>query len=308
MQKVSVIMPCFNHARFLPDSVISILRQTHADLELIIIDDCSSDNSWQVMSRFAVDDPRIKVIRHERNQGLPKSRNDALRMAKGAFIAFCDSDDVWESDKLEVQLDLLRKNPDYDVVYCDTLIINETGLLTGQRFSEVFPLPKSPSGWLFRDLVRANFINVQSALMRKHCLESVNHFDEDLGALEDWWYWVQLSLDHRFLYFQQPLARYRVHNQSMNAMNRRSFPVNRFKIFRRMLRKYPGLSARAKADINYQMGVDLCTLGKCRSARHFLFNAVRLSTTDVRAFQGFWKAWARILFLAFTRQMESFET
>src|SRR5437867_410613 len=100
MPAVSVIMPCFNHARFLADAVDGVLRQTHADLELLITDDGSTDNSWEVMSRFARADWRIKLIRHEKNEGLPKSRNDGLRMAKGDFIAFCDSDDVWERNKL----------------------------------------------------------------------------------------------------------------------------------------------------------------------------------------------------------------
>src|ERR1017187_4327252 len=102
MPKVSVIMPCFNHARFVVESVSGILAQTHPDLELIIVEDCSSDNSWDVIRSLTAKDSRIKVIRHERNQGVSKSRNDGLCMATGQFIAFCDADDVWEYDKLRV--------------------------------------------------------------------------------------------------------------------------------------------------------------------------------------------------------------
>jgi glycosyltransferase involved in cell wall biosynthesis len=287
-------MPSFNHAHFIVDSVTSVLCQTHADLELIITDDCSSDGSWALINKIADEDSRIKLIKHERNQGLPSARNHGLRLAEGSFIAFCDSDDVWEAAKLSTQLHLLESNPGFDVVYGDTLIINGDGSLTGQRFSEVHPLPSVPSGWLFHELVHGNFINVQTALMRKECLQSVRHFDEDLGVLEDWWYWVQLSQHHRFLYSPEPLARYRIHSQSSNVVKKRAFCVNRIKIFRRMQRKCCGLSTCAKADINYDIGVDLWTLGKNRSARRFLWAVVRLSIADPRAFNRCCKAVVRL--------------
>src|SRR5437879_5335794 len=103
MPSVSVIMPCFNHGRFVKESVNGVLGQTHGDLELVIIDDCSSDKSWQIISGIARDDPRIKAIRHARNEGVAKSRNDGLRVAKGEFIAFCDADDIWDQGKLKFQ-------------------------------------------------------------------------------------------------------------------------------------------------------------------------------------------------------------
>jgi teichuronic acid biosynthesis glycosyltransferase TuaG len=280
MPKVSVVMPCFNHAQFVAEAAQSVLRQTHTDLELIITDDRSSDNSWEVMSRIADGDARVKLIRHQQNQGLPKSRNDALAESRGEFIAFCDSDDVWEPEKIRMQVKLLEENPEFDMVYCDTLIIDENGSLTGQRFSERHPLPKRSTGWLFPELVRGNFINVQSALMRRRCLASIDHFDEELGVLEDWWYWVQLSRKHRFLYSPELLARYRVHSQSMNSMKKRSFPIFRCRIYRKILRQYGDLSSYAKAEIFYAMGVDLCSLGKPRIGRRLLWNALRFSSTN----------------------------
>jgi len=288
-------MPCFNHARFLKEAADSVLRQTHTDLELVIIDDCSLDNSWEVMTRLAAADSRVELVRHEFNQGLPKSRNDGLQVAKGDLIAFCDADDVWETGKLTKQVALLQDHPSEDVVYCDTFIIDGNSELTGERFSELYPLPKTSSGWLFQELINRNFINVQSALMRRRLLESVHGFDEDLGVLEDWWYWIQLSRTHRFLYSPEPLARYRVHSQSMNAMKRRSFPVNRIKIYRRMLRKYPDLSRRTRADIAYYMGMDLRILGKRPMARRLLWNAVLLSATELRGSSRLCKAMARLI-------------
>lgn len=283
MPKVSVILPCFNHARFVTEAAESVLGQTHRDLELIITDDCSSDNSWEVIKGIAARDERVRIIRHEKNQGLPTSRNDGLRIATGEFIAFCDADDVWEPQKAAAQVELLLDNPTYDVVYCETLIIDEHSRLTGQRFSQIYPLAKVTSGWLFAELVKRNFINVQSAMMRKSCLKTVSQFDADLGVLEDWWYWVQLAPHHQFLYSPQPLARYRIHSQSMNSMKKRCFPVTRIRIYRRMLCKYPDLPRRTCAEIAYTMGVDLCNLKKCRIGRRLLWKSVWLAFPDPRA-------------------------
>ena len=295
MMKVSVIMPCYNHGEFLMQSVQSILWQTHKELELIIIDDYSTDDSWAVTTKCAADDVRIRPIRHEQNRGLSRSRNDGLQAATGEFIAFCDSDDIWEPEKLSSQLTLLEENPQYDVVYCDTLIIDGRGTPTGQRFTDLYPLPKVPSGALFAELVRRNFINIQSVMLRRGCVQAIGPFDEQIELVQDWWYWVRLSRQFRFLYWPKPLARYRVHARSTNLVQQRGYCVNRFRVFRRMLREYGDLSRATKANIVYQMGTNLCMVGKCRLGRRLLWDAVGLSLKDPRAFSTLARSCRRII-------------
>lgn len=294
MPMVSVIMPCFNHAQFLADSIQSILRQTHSDLELIIVDDCSSDHSAEVIGKFSAGDSRIKVIRHERNQGLSRSRNDALRLAAGEFIAFCDADDVWEIDKLKTQVGSLESQPDYVLAYSDTLIIDEHGVPTGRRFSENYNLPKTPTGRLFDDLLGGNFVNILSVLMRKECVEEVGPFDERVRWVQDWWYWVQLSRRHRFLYSARPLAKYRVHSRSTNLVQKRAYCLDRIRVFRWILRKYTDLRPGIKAHILYDMGVDLCSLGKYGTGRRLFWGAARWSVADARSLGRLCKAAVRI--------------
>jgi glycosyltransferase involved in cell wall biosynthesis len=276
-------MPCFNHARFVRDSVDGILRQTCSDFELIIVDDCSADNSWEVIQSVAGYDPRIRVFRHERNLGASKSRNDALRVAQGKFIGFCDADDIWEPDKLRIQVNLLQNHPEFDVVYCDTIIVDENGLSNSQRFSEWFPPPRAASGWLFRELVRRNFINMQSVLMRRECVQRVGQFDEGIKWVEDWWYWIRVSHDHRLLYSQQPLARYRVHQRSTALVERRGYKANRVKVFHRILRNYPELPSKLKAEIYYHIGVALTCLGKRNYACRCFLRSVEWQRPNIRA-------------------------
>lgn len=114
---VSIIMPSYNTARFIQDSIESVLTQTHTNWELIIVDDCSKDNTDEIVSQYLQDD-RIIYLKNEKNSGAAVSRNRALREAKGRWIAFLDSDDLWEPDKLQKQVAFMKDNGYYFSYTC----------------------------------------------------------------------------------------------------------------------------------------------------------------------------------------------
>ncbi len=120
---VSIIMPSYNTAKYIPDSINSVLSQTYRNFELIIVDDCSTDNTDEAVKPF-LSDNRIKYLKNEKNSGAAVSRNYALREAKGKWIAFLDSDDLWEKDKLEKQISFMVKNG-YKFSYTDYIEIDE---------------------------------------------------------------------------------------------------------------------------------------------------------------------------------------
>src|SRR5262245_26625726 len=230
------------------------------------------------MQATKASDPRVVAIHHERNRGLAASRNDALRVATGEFIAYCDADDIWERDKLEFQLGLLRSHPGCDLAYCDTTIIDEAGAPTGQRFSQMYPPAARSSGNLFEVLLEKNFINIQSVLMRRRCLDTVDHFEESFRVLEDWWYWLQLAPTHEFVYADKLVAQYRVHGNTLNAKKKRLFPVTRVRIFRRLLESQR-LSPAQRARVLFSMGADLSDLGRRKWGRRMLCEAARDAST-----------------------------
>ena len=123
MTKISIIMPVYNTARFLPNTIQSVLNQTESDFELICVDDGSSDNSLEVLHAFAQEDPRIRVF-SQTNQGAATARNAALLQATGEYIAYLDSDDCWHPAFLNVMVSSLVKN-NVDVAWCDTCIWGE---------------------------------------------------------------------------------------------------------------------------------------------------------------------------------------
>jgi glycosyltransferase involved in cell wall biosynthesis len=292
---VSVIMPCYNHGRFVAESARSILGQTHKELELIIVDDFSADDSRQVLTTLAGQDQRIKLVLHEKNQGASKSRNDGLAVARGDFICFCDADDLWMPEKLSVQLETLERNRQYDVAYCDARIIDEHGAATGRRFSGMFPPPKNPTGQLFSQLCLRNFINMQTVMLRRKCLQPGANFDGNIKWVEDWWYWIQLSKKHLFVYSEQPLAEYRVHSRSTNLTQRQGYHINRFKVFHRALKGYPDISPEVRSQIWYHMAVCLLHLHKPGLGRRFLIQALKISLQDWSAIPQGVRPLARLL-------------
>ena len=294
MPRVSVIMPCYNHARYVGESVATVLGQTFADLELIVVDDKSKDNSVELLREIASGDARLKLVVHEKNQGASRSRNDGLHLAKGEFVGFCDADDLWNPDKLECQIKLLTEHSDCDLTYCDSVIIDEAGRLTGERFSHEFPSPTTVSGNFFEDLCVRNFINMTSVLVRRQPLGEQLFFDEGIKWVEDWWQWIRLSHRHRFVYEPRTLAQYRVHPQSTGLTQRPGICRNRWKVARRNLQTHKDMPGRLQAVLWDQMGVELCGLGKRRQGIRFLRRALACSLTGGFTGTQFFKIGARM--------------
>ena len=126
---VSIIMPSYNTARYIGDTIYSVLNQTYINWELIIVDDCSTDNTDDAVKPFLIDQ-RIRYLKNEKNSGAAVSRNRALREAKGKWIAFLDSDDLWISEKLEKQIDFMEKNG-YSFSYTNYAEIDTEGNRNG---------------------------------------------------------------------------------------------------------------------------------------------------------------------------------
>jgi glycosyltransferase involved in cell wall biosynthesis len=280
MARISVIMPCHNHGKYLLQSVESVLRQTYSDLELIIIDDNSSDNSGQILHQIIRQDSRIKIIRHAENLGVSAARNNGIKISVGNTIAFCDADDIWALTKLETQLRCLGKHQ-CGFVYADARIIDEEGNETGKLFSELFKPPKRPSGNLFKQLALGNFINTQTVVVDKRYLEQVGLFDPGMKVLEDWWLWTQLSRHTSFCYVALSLGSYRVHSSSTNVIKKRLYHRTRFKILRRIHAKYQReLSSESIARLYYMAGVELAHLERKADARLFFWRALSCGKWD----------------------------
>lgn len=214
---VTVIALCYNHARFLHECLDSIAAQTVRDFQLIVTDDCSRDGSAELIADWLAEHrPDAHFIRHQRNAGLCRTLNEALALARGEFISMIATDDAWEPDKLERQLDAMRRqDADVAVVYSDAKRMDETGRLLEPDFIAAHvPECTRPSGRVFAELANRNFIPAMATLVRRSALLEVGGYDERL-TYEDYDMWLRLAARHRFVYCAGTPARYRIVDTSI---------------------------------------------------------------------------------------------
>lgn len=207
MPKVSVIIPTYNRAQFVGRAIQSVLNQTYKDFEIIIVDDNSTDNVYDVVYSF--NDSRIKYIRHDVNLGAPAARNTGILNSKGEFIALLDDDDEFLPEKLEKQLRLFDIcSKDIGVVYCGYETVNSEGEIV-----ETF-MPTN-KGDLFYELLMSNIIGSPTNLIRKECFENIC-CDSRLKSCQDWDLWIQLAIKYKFDYVPEVLSRYHLTGSSIS--------------------------------------------------------------------------------------------
>ena len=192
---VSVILPTFNRGYCLAESVQSVLEQSFRDFELIVVDDGSTDNSLDVMGQF----PQAKLIRLNENRGVSYARNRGMDIAQAEWIAFLDSDDIWEKDKLAIQMDWLARHPQFHAVHTDEIWIRN-----GVR---VNPMNKHRkySGDIFRYCLPLCVVSPSSVLLRAELLKEVGGFDESMPVCEDYDLWLRLARQVPFHFIEDKL-------------------------------------------------------------------------------------------------------
>lgn len=205
MPRVSVIIPSYNHRRYLRQCIDSVLEQTYRDFEIIVVDDGSTDGSVEILEGYG---NRIKLI-CQQNRGTQGARNAAIAASSGELIALLDSDDAWLPHKLERQVEAMAARPDGGLVYSFAYFTDETGRIT--HGGAALGQPIADEHKAFSQLVVSNFIPTLTVLMRRSCLGEVGVFDETLLGAGDWDMWLRIAARWPVICVPEPLALYRVH-------------------------------------------------------------------------------------------------
>ncbi|MHC5183919.1 MAG: glycosyltransferase family 2 protein [Planctomycetota bacterium] len=292
---VSVVMTSYNHEKFLPDAIDSVLNQTYEDFELIIIDDASSDRSQEIIGHFQQKDPRIRPIFHDRNMGISRTTNDGFMAAKGEYVAYVQSDDLWIPDKLEKQLTILEGNPDL-VVWSDAAIIDEMGNSTGRLFTEKYHAECKPkSGNLFLSLSRSNYICGQSMILKTQVAQAIQ-FDPGFVYANDYKFMLELSRQCDFYFINEPLVQYRIHGDNSITKNKHIWARDDYYLSRYLLTNYvQELSKNVIAKCYKQMGVHLHNQGHLGYARKCFGAAIRNNSKKTSYYKKFIKSSAQSL-------------
>lgn len=197
-EMISVIIPTYNRAHVISEAIQSVLDQTYRDFELLVIDDGSTDDTQDVVSRFS--DKRIKYHYIE-HKGRAYARNYGLQKMCGRYVAFLDSDDLYGKEKLKSLSDYLRSHPETMIAYSSYTLI--------QNGIETFQYTNNGSGNLFLKIFKKSFINMNTTLIRRECIDVAGGFKEDLRILEDYDFYLRLSEKFKFSFVNVMSSYYR---------------------------------------------------------------------------------------------------
>ena len=216
--KVSVIVPTYNRADRLERALNSIVSQTYQDFELIVVDDGSTDKTYQLMKSF----PKAQYFYIKKNSGVSKARNVGLAFAKGELICFLDSDDLWKEKKIQIQSLWLENNKDSQICYTDEIWVRN-----GVRVNPMNRHRKY-SGDIFRHCLGLCIVSPSSVMIRAKLFDEIGNFDESLPACEDYDLWLRIASKYAFHFIEEPLIiKYGGHS---DQLSRKYWGMDRFRV------------------------------------------------------------------------------
>ncbi len=210
---VTVIALCYNHEKFIVDSLQSVVNQTYRNIELIILDDFSTDKSRVKISEFYQKNLSSQYIFNENNLGNCRSFNKALRIAKGKYIIDLATDDVFKPNRIEEQVKKFEESDKIGVVFSNAEYIDENSNHLGILYQ---PNQRIPSGNIYEDILKKSFILPSTMMIRKSILDKLEGYDENL-AYEDFDFWVRSTRVCQYAYVPQILVQQRIVNDSYSS-------------------------------------------------------------------------------------------
>ena len=207
--KISVIMSVYNGERYLSQAIESILNQTLADFEFIIVNDASTDSSLKIIQSY--DDERVKIISNEKNIGLTKSLNKAIEQAQGGFIARQDADDISLPNRLEEQLIYFEQHPEIALLGTSIYIIDEKGKILGKR-----DIPADPS----KNFFKGSWFAHGSTMFKNEVVHALGRYNELFRYCQDYELWLRIAKDYQVRGLAQRLYKLRFHDENVQFKKR----------------------------------------------------------------------------------------
>lgn len=226
--KISIVTASYNYEKYIKETIHSILNQTYKDWEMIIVDDCSTDNSVDIIKSY--NDDRIKLFVNEKNLGLKETLKRGIKEASSEWIAFLESDDVLAPDYLEKKVEIIKKYPDINLIFNDCEFFGDDERVKAfehalKKTRDLLKNQSYPKN-MFYDFYQSNKIfTFSSVTAKRRDLQKVN-FNQKLDYLIDWHLWVQLASLGKFYYMPEKLTKWRLHNNSYINSSTYKSPVD----------------------------------------------------------------------------------
>jgi glycosyltransferase involved in cell wall biosynthesis len=297
-RSVTVVIPTFNYARYVQEAVDSALAQTVPPLEIIVVDDGSTDNTQEVMAAYT-SNPRVRYL-HQENFGLSAARNAGIRAARGEFIALLDADDRWKPEKLSRQLAEFT-GQQVGLVYCGREVFDE------HDTHDLNPADESKCELALEWLTISTLFCPSSLIVRRRCFTKQGGFDESLRKVEDREMWIRLANHWRFRCVPDCLVEWRRHGHALNVQTDGMESAFRETLRRAFadgpLQRRPLLRAKASAFMHFDFSWVYHRTHQHREAWfHTLLALIRYPLPDWggQVFQQRFARWRRLLRYTFT--------
>jgi len=282
MQKVSVVLTCYNGARWISAATESILAQTYKNFELVVIDDGSTDNSKEIVSSYLCDE-RVRYI-YQENRGFSAAVNRGIKEGKGDLIGFVGQDDLWLHNKLEVQVKYLNEHEDVDVFHSNYCFINSEGKIIKVRDIKIpsFSSRKKLIEYLFLN----NFMGFETVLAKKKCFDEVGFFDERMVAFSDHDIWLRIAGKFNIAYIDLPLVKKREHELQLSKTGIERGLKDKFLMVNKAIHQYPFLKKverKKLASLYYTLGTVMLQKGDNKKAKQEFLKSFRLRPWKFKA-------------------------
>ena len=261
--KVSIVVPTYNRIDFLKECLKSIDDQTFREYELIVVDDASSDDT----ETFLRSRPLIQYIRLEQNQGVSKARNVGVELARGKYICFLDSDDLWQKEKLQIQVQWMDAHSECMAIHTDEIWIRK-----GKRVNPMNRHAKQ-GGDIFEHCLPLCVVSPSSVMLRATLLEEVGGFDESLPACEDYDLWLRIAARYPFHYIQDKLTVKRGGHD--DQLSRKYWGMDRFRVHSLVKLLESGILDSRQKQATVQMLLEKCRILILGFAKRDKADAVR---------------------------------
>jgi glycosyltransferase involved in cell wall biosynthesis len=263
--RVTIVLPVYNGERFLRESIESCLTQTYADLELIAVDDGSTDSTPAILAEHAARDPRMRIITNETNRNLPCALNKGFGASRGAFLTWIACDNRFRVHAIQTMVDVLQRKPEIDIVYADYSLMDSDGRPYYYRavpeYRELLSWPAMGGCFLYRRRVQ----------------DEIGPYAEDLFMAEDHDFWLRASLRCRMEPIHEDLYLYRVHDKSLTLSRRHHVRAATDRCLERNLPSLTWATAPERAAVYLDMARNAQLRGEARRACRFGITALRLA-------------------------------
>ncbi len=273
---VSILVNAYNAERYIAEALDSALAQVYKNIEVIVLDDHSTDRTSAIVQEYAAKDERVHYLKPQKRVGLVEGRNELLRVSRGEYLTYLDADDVYMPDKVEQEVDFLATHPEYALVYCNIIFFFDGVPEKTYRHRYTFYSGED----IFPHLLEKMFIANTSTMFRREVYDRLGGYRTDLGLVEDWEYFLRLTYaGYQVAFLDGDLVRYRLRWDShTNFARQAEIKESAVKIFEN-LKEHMSEADRARNNIDYWIAarkttyaIALTAVGQGREARRILAN------------------------------------